>query len=79
MSGSNAQSQQATDRMCADHLPQCPTCGDLCPPGATKCECGERLLPHPAELPQKRIPYGCTCGGNNLCTVCVIAEYEGEL
>ena len=24
---------------------QCPGCADLCQPGATRCDCGERLLP----------------------------------
>lgn len=55
MTGQNShvKTQVALDLACADHLPTCPTCGDLCPPDATRCECGERLQPRPHELPRR--------------------------
>lgn len=66
---------RSADAVAADHLPTCPTCGDLCPPDATRCECGERLHPRAYELP-RRVPHGCTCGGNDTCTHCVIEHYD---
>lgn len=39
------------DRTTPDHLPSCPSCGDLCPGGATVCDgCGGRLTPTVGEL-----------------------------
>lgn len=33
-------------------LLQCPSCDDLCAPGATVCDCGQRLLPTRGDLAQ---------------------------
>lgn len=53
------------------------TCGDLCPVGASKCECGRALplptQPEPVVAPRVR---GCTCHGQGVCVACVLNEYE---
>lgn len=60
-SGYAATMARAADMVAADHLPACPSCGDLCAPEATVCECGERLTPRPHELPVRHGRGDCAC------------------
>lgn len=41
-----AEQYRSLDLAALDHLPGCPSCGDLCDPGALVCECGQRLVPN---------------------------------
>lgn len=36
--------QMQTDLLAVDLLPECPNCSELCPAGATVCECGTHLF-----------------------------------
>lgn len=59
----------------------CPTCDSPNLPSSTVCgECGEHMVPPtPPELhPIARLPR-CSCGGQDVCIVCVIALYDAGL
>lgn len=71
-SGYAATLARSGDMAAADHLPACPTCGDLCAPEATVCECGQRLTPKPLPLPAR---HGRDCP----CTRCTLAVYDEGL
>ena len=59
---------------------ECRRCHDLQPESASMCECGEPVAPIVTTqhaTPLSPIP-ACTCGGQDICTVCVLASYERE-
>lgn len=75
----SARDHEALERVTPDHLPVCPDCHDISFPGSTVCDsCGTHLLVRqdsgrPFTLAG---PHGCTCGGEGICTRCVIASLD---
>lgn len=77
---SQARDQKTMDALAGDLLPVCPRCDNVCPPGATVCECGGplTLTRIPAVRARPRV-HGCECDGLGVCIACVIDSYERGL
>jgi hypothetical protein len=79
-----AQLHRTLDLLATDLLPECPTCGDLAPAGATRCECGQHLFvrqgagrPFTTSRagdvdPRCADVAGCTCGHAGICSRCIM-------